>query len=88
MAFGIWDRETKKLFIARDRTGEKPLYYWHDENKFLLRFRTKIPTDANTRNSPIRPGSNRFIRPLSIRSRTADTPSGSCKITRSSLSIT
>jgi len=26
-AFGIWDRESKKLFVARDRTGEKPLYY-------------------------------------------------------------
>lgn len=35
-AFGIWDRETKKLFIARDRTGEKPLYYWHDENAFYF----------------------------------------------------
>ncbi|HAZ48930.1 MAG TPA: asparagine synthase (glutamine-hydrolyzing) [Cyanobacteria bacterium UBA11371] len=34
--FGIWDRETKKLFIARDRTGEKPLYYWHDENGFYF----------------------------------------------------
>jgi asparagine synthase (glutamine-hydrolysing) len=31
-AFGIWDRQEKKLFLARDRVGEKPLYYWVDGN--------------------------------------------------------
>ena len=31
-AFVIWDKEQRELFIARDRVGKKPLYYYFDGN--------------------------------------------------------
>src|SRR5215471_7586474 len=35
-AFAIWDKREHKLFIARDRLGIKPLYYWFDGGKLLF----------------------------------------------------
>jgi asparagine synthase (glutamine-hydrolysing) len=35
-AFCIYDRRDKSLFLARDRFGEKPLYYWHHDRKFAF----------------------------------------------------
>jgi asparagine synthase (glutamine-hydrolysing) len=35
-AFGIWDCQEKKLTIARDRFGVKPLYYTHVDGAFLF----------------------------------------------------
>src|SRR5467141_1393061 len=35
-AFAIWDRRSRRLFIARDRLGIKPLYYFYDGKKFVF----------------------------------------------------
>jgi asparagine synthase (glutamine-hydrolysing) len=35
-AFAVWDRQARQLTIARDRLGEKPLYYGHAGGTFIF----------------------------------------------------
>lgn len=35
-AFAIYDMDSRELFIARDRAGEKPLYYCRDDSGFCF----------------------------------------------------
>ena len=41
-AFGLWDTNKKTLFIARDRVGIKPLYYYWDPNRKLMILASEI----------------------------------------------
>ncbi len=40
-AIAIYDIETKSLFLARDRLGIKPVYYYQDDNEFVFASETK-----------------------------------------------
>jgi len=35
-AFCIWDKQKKELFLARDRVGIRPLFYWSDNKAFAF----------------------------------------------------
>jgi asparagine synthase (glutamine-hydrolysing) len=35
-AFALWDKREKKLILARDRLGKKPLYYYHDGQRIAF----------------------------------------------------
>ena len=41
-AFAIWDNRRKSLFIARDRVGIKPLYYYHSSSSFIFGSEIKV----------------------------------------------
>lgn len=41
-AFSIYNKETEEIFLARDRSGIKPLYYFNDNNNFVFSSEIKI----------------------------------------------
>ncbi len=46
-AFAIYDRQSQNIFIARDRIGIKPLYYYQDEHQFIFSSEIKSITKYN-----------------------------------------
>ena len=45
-AFGLWDRASRKLYLVRDRFGEKPLYYGWVGGDFVFGSELKALTRA------------------------------------------
>jgi len=35
-AFAIWDEKESELYVARDRFGEKPFFYFYEDHRFLF----------------------------------------------------
>lgn len=54
-AFALWDKEKKTLFIARDRIGKKPLYYYNDGTHFLFGSEIKALLKSSVVRKEIRP---------------------------------
>jgi len=52
-AFAVWDAKEKTLFLARDRLGKKPLFYYADDKAFLFASEPKaILQDHSIRAEP------------------------------------
>ncbi len=41
-ALGIWDAESNRLILARDRMGQKPLYYLHETQRHFFAFASEL----------------------------------------------
>lgn len=51
-AFAIWDAAKRQLFMARDRVGEKPLYFYRDRDRLV--FSSEIKAILTDRSIPRR----------------------------------
>lgn len=52
-AISLWDRETRELYLARDRFGEKPLYYGKVNGNFVFASELKAIRKTPDFNNPI-----------------------------------
>jgi asparagine synthase (glutamine-hydrolysing) len=57
-AFAVWDEKRHRLFIARDRIGKKPLYYYYDDKRLV--FASEIKSILRVKDIP------REIDPLAL----------------------
>lgn len=83
-AFAVWDRRDRHLYLARDRMGEKPLYYGRCGRCFLFASELKAITQAPDFDCRLDPAAlSGFLRygyvpePLSIYAAFSKVPAGS-----------
>jgi glutamine phosphoribosylpyrophosphate amidotransferase len=50
-AFAIHDAPRRRLFLARDRFGIKPLHYWHAGGRLIFTSRSTATTTPSARSS-------------------------------------
>ena len=58
-AFCVWDERTRTLLLGRDRTGEKPLYYWWNDGQLVF--------GSELRAILIHPDAPRAVDPVALR---------------------
>lgn len=56
-AFCIWDKKKQEMFLARDRVGIRPLFYWSQQGAFAFCSEIKGLFTLNKINKAIRPES-------------------------------
>jgi len=52
-ALALWDKEEKRLYLTRDRIGEKPLYYGWSNNNFIFASELKALKEYDLFNNKI-----------------------------------
>lgn len=60
-AFAIWDASKNKLFLARDRMGIKPLYYFYDGKRFIFASEIKAILEHDIKREVDREGFSSFM---------------------------
>ncbi len=70
-AFGLWDREDHRLWLARDRLGIKPIY-WHHDGHGTFSFASEVR--ALLASDPVERTLDRSVLPFYLSQQTAPTP--------------
>lgn len=60
-AFALWDEDLKRMFVVRDRYGEKPLYYTKNQQGFFFASELKALKDFYSKDKISIPALNLFF---------------------------